>query len=62
MLKHAKLPCDAGSSCVHVFDKSLGEFMSNSLEVEGKYVLVQVGPDLRLFLQQDNWDQDFYHT
>lgn len=63
MLKHAKLPCHPGdSNCVKIFDKSLEEFMSNTLEVEGKYVFVQVGPDFRLFLQQDNWDQDFYHA
>ena len=49
MLKHAKLPCGSVSGCVQVFDKSLGEFMSNTLEVEGKYVFVQVRPDFRLF-------------
>ena len=48
VLKHAKLPCDSDSSCVKVFDPSLKEFMSNTLEVEGKYVFVQVGPDFRL--------------
>ena len=48
VLKHAKLP-SSDSSCVKVFDPSLKEFMSNTLEVEGKYVFVQVGPDFRLF-------------
>ena len=52
MLKHAKLPCDSDSSCVQVFDPSLKEFMPNTLEVEGKYVFVQVGPDFRLFINK----------
>ena len=48
MLKYARLPCASSSGCVQVFDKSLGEFMSNTLEVEDKYVFVQVGPEFRL--------------
>ncbi|XP_078357974.1 VPS10 domain-containing receptor SorCS1-like [Oculina patagonica] len=45
-LRHAKLPCSSGSACVHIFDKSLGHFMSNTLDVAGKYVFVQ--KDLQL--------------
>ena len=52
VLKHAKLPCDSDSSCVQVFDPSLKEFMSNTLEVEGKYVFVQVGLNFRLFINK----------
>ena len=45
ILKYAQLPCSSSSGCVQVFHKSLGEFMSNTLQVEGKYVFVQVRPD-----------------
>ena len=49
VLKYAQLPCHSGAGCVQVFDKDLKEFMSNSLQVEGKYVLVRVGLDFILF-------------
>ena len=49
MLKFARLPCHSSAGCVQVFDKTLEEFMSNSLEVQGKYVFVQVRLKFRLF-------------